>query len=313
MEQQQLNNQNASAVWMVRPALFGFNAETAASNSFQHDLNTEIQALALAEFDRVVEVLRSKAIDVFITQSTDALAPDAIFPNNWFSTHSNGLLVLYPMMALNRRRERISELLAEVGRRFSIHQTVDLSYFEPADRFLEGTGSIVFDHEYKIAYAVLSPRTDAVVLNELCNLVGYTPFLFHSFDSTGAPVYHTNVVMHIGKEYAVICADSIPDPAERAGVMELLSKCGKEVISISQDQMENFCGNMLQLKNAAGKLFTICSGTAYNSFTEMQRKQIEKFSELLVVDIPIIERVGGGGVRCMLAEIFLPPIAASIQ
>lgn len=296
----------ASSVLMVRPANFGFNPETSASNSFQQQEYIEnINEIVLGEFDRVVEQLKSNGIDVLVSQSNDPLAPDCIFPNNCFSTHSPNKLTVYPMLAANRRRERMGNLLVDLKDHYEVENVIDFSSFEVDNLFLEGTGSIVFDHAQKIAFAVRSPRTHEKVLNQLCEKLGYTPFLFACVDTGQQPIYHTNVVMNIGVDYVVYYPDGITDATVRERMLQLFHKSGLHVISLTWNQVQHFCGNMLQLQNKVGELFTICSTSAFKFLLEEQKGLISKRSNFLVVDIPMIEKIGGGGIRCMLAEVFL--------
>ena len=296
----------AETVLMVRPASFGFNPETAASNSFQNDLDSiDVLNVVLAEFDHVVNQLREAEIDVLVFHANDLTTPDAIFPNNWISTHPEGLIVLYPLLAENRRRERNLKVIDLLKSTFDVLEVFELSKYEIESLFLEGTGSVVFDHQHKIAYAVRSPRTDEKVLIKLCEKLNYEPFLFTCLDNSGGPVYHTNVVMHVAEHYVVICGDGIKDHSERLALEERIRKTGKAVIFISGEQMNSFCGNMLQLRNRKGELLTICSATAMNNLTNDQKALISTHSHFVVVDIPMIEKIGGGGVRCLLAEVFL--------
>ncbi len=306
-----LLSQQASIVMMVRPAFFGFNPETAASNAFQQERKGAIadglHEQALREFDLVRERLVAAEINVQVFQNSDVQTPDAIFPNNWFSTHHDGTLVLYPMLAPNRRRERNSGLEQYMDEYYKINRKLDLSHWEEQSKFLEGTGSIVFDHACKMAYAVSSPRTNSEVLHALCKELNYDYHTFHCNDVFGNPVYHTNVVMHIGENYIMYCEEGIPSEVERKNLKECLFSSGRALLTFSLEQMNAFCGNMLQIKNRDGRLITVCSRTAYDSLEEKQLEQMQEHTEFLIVDIPVIENVGGGGVRCMLAEIFLEP------
>ncbi|MBK7887763.1 MAG: amidinotransferase [Bacteroidetes bacterium] len=306
-----LLSQQASIVMMVRPAFFGFNPETAASNAFQQErkgaIADSLHEQALREFDLVREKLVVAGINVHVFQNADVDTPDAIFPNNWFSTHHDGTLVLYPMLALNRRRERSSGLEQYLEGAFKINRKLDLTSWEEQSKFLEGTGSIVFDHACKMAYAVSSPRTNLEVLHALCIELNYDYHSFHCNDAIGNPVYHTNVVMHIGENYIMYCEEGIPSEEERSRLKISFSDSGRTLLTLSLAQMNSFCGNMLQIKNRDGRLFTVCSRTAYDSLEEKQLEQMQEHTEFLIVDIPVIENVGGGGVRCMLAEIFLEP------
>lgn len=298
----------ASSVLMVRPAHFGFNPETSGSNSFQHPESIENSSeIALAEFDKVVEQLRAKGINVLVSHSDDPLAPDCIFPNNCFSTHSPNRMIVYPIMAANRQRERKGNLLVDIKDHFKVEEVIDLSSFEIENLFLEGTGSIVFDHPQKMAYAVRSPRTHVKVLNQLCEKLNYTPFLFSCVDADHQPIYHTNVVLNMGLDYVVYYPDGMTDANERERMLQLFQMGGLNIISLTWNQVQHFCGNMLQLQNKEGELFTVCSTSAYQFLSDEQKGLISKRSDFLVVDIRMIEKIGGGGIRCMLAEVFLKP------
>ncbi|MFN0188860.1 MAG: citrulline utilization hydrolase CtlX [Bacteroidia bacterium] len=302
------HNHIAHSVLMVRPAQFGFNPETSYSNSFQHKLEVEsVSETALVEFDEVVNQLRNVGIEVLVSQSDDVLAPDCIFPNNCFSTHEKNKLFIYPMMAANRQRERNGNLLVDLKNNFKVDEIEDYSKYEKQLLYLEGTGSIVFDHLQKMAYSIRSPRTNEVVLHEVCSALNYTPFLFTCLDAHQQPIYHTNVIMNMGLGYVVYYADGIMDPLEKERLLQTFKKSNLEAIALSWNQVQNFCGNMLQLQNKEGKLFTICSTSAYQNLTLEQKGLISKRSNFLVVDIRMIEKIGGGGIRCMLAEVFLSP------
>ena len=298
----------AHSVLMVRPAQFGFNAETSSSNSFQNKIEDEsVSEVALKEFDGVVEQLRNVGIDVLVSQSDDLLAPDCIFPNNCFSTHEQNKLFIYPMMAANRQRERNGNMLVDLTNNFEVNEIQDYSKYEEEFLYLEGTGSIVFDHLQKIAFAIRSPRTDEVVFIAVCYALNYTPFFFTCMDAYQQPIYHTNVIMNMGLGYVLYYEDGIIDSLEKSKLLQFFKEGNLEAISISWNQVQHFCGNMLQLQNKEGKLFTICSTSAYQNLTIEQKGLISKRSNFLVVDIPMIEKIGGGSIRCMLAEVFLRP------
>jgi hypothetical protein len=304
---------------MVRPASFGFNQETAASNAFQHapegaaavpgaDESSAIQSLALREFDRLAAALERSGVMVIIAQDTrEPDKPDAIFPNNWVSFHADGTVVLYPMLAPNRRVERREEVLGEVlgAGRFRTTRTVDLSPRETRGQYLEGTGSLVLDREHHVAYANISARTDLDVLGDFAQQLDYDVVTFESTDGAGRSVYHTNVMMAIGTGFAVLCAESITDRDRRAAVRSTLEANGREIIEIGFAQMQAFAGNLLELAPADSKLIAL-STTAWASLEPVQRRALERHGLIVAADIPVIERYGGGGVRCMLAEIHLP-------
>jgi len=293
--------QTASAIFMVRPAFFGFNPETGATNSFQTLVENDLTAVARAEFDRAVSALEREGVQVFVFDSGDEGAPDAIFPNNWFSLLHDGTLILYPMQPESRRRERSNEAVSFLETTFRPLARMDMSVYEHQGLFLEGTGSVVFDHRNRIAYAVESARTHRLVLEDLCRRIGYEPFMFHAIDQSGQPVYHTNVVMNIASGYAMLCAEAVSDIREREMLSESLRKSGRELVLLSMEQMNRFCGNILQVRDHNGRELTVCSSTAYRALLPHQILQI---SPLLVVDVPTIEQAGGGGIRCMMAEIF---------
>ena len=293
--------QSASAIFMVRPAFFGFNPETGATNAFQTVTEPDLTAAARAEFDGAVESLEKEGVKIFVFDSSDAGAPDAIFPNNWFTLLHDGNLILYPMQPESRRRERSREAISFIETTFNPRTRLDLTGYEQEGLFLEGTGSVVFDHHNRIAYAVESARTHRQVLEDLCKRIGYEPFLFHAFDHSGQPVYHTNVVMNIASGYAMLCDEAVSDIREREMLLESLRRSGRELVLITMVQMNHFCGNILQVRDEAGRELTVCSSTAHRALLPDQIRQI---SPLLVVDVSIIEQAGGGGIRCMMAEIF---------
>jgi len=295
-------------VLMVRPAAFGYNSETAESNAFQNQValsRNEILHRALFEFDGAVEILRVAGVEVFVAQDTPfPEKPDAVFPNNWISFHSNGELILYPMEARNRRCERRLELVVELQQRLNFSQVFDLSSFEEKSLFLEGTGSVVFDHENKKAYAAISSRTNEVVLNKLCAHLKYNPIIFHAEDELGQAIYHTNVIMCVGTNFVVICFEAIVMESERLHVLESIQNSGKEVLDISMHQLKNFAGNMLVLKNGEEEPLLALSATAKESLNQDQLNFLSERTRLVVLPIETIETIGGGSARCMLAEIF---------
>ncbi len=295
-------------VLMVRPAAFGYNNETAESNAFQNQVTLskeEILQNALIEFDGAVEILRDAGVEVFVAQDTPfPEKPDAVFPNNWISFHSNGELILYPMEARNRRCERRLELVVELQQKLNFSRVFDLSYFEEKSLFLEGTGSVVFDHENKIAYAAISSRTNEEVLNELCAHLNYNPVLFHAEDEWGQAIYHTNVIMCVGTDFVVLCLEAITIESERLVVLESIRNSGKKVLDISMNQLKNFAGNMLVLKNRKEEPLLVLSATAKESLSQNQLNFLSERIRLVVLPIETIETIGGGSARCMLAEIF---------
>ena len=304
--------QTTDTVLMIEPIAFGFNEETAKNNYFQNEQKGfDIQFKALSEFKMFVEKLRSKGINVITIKDTlDPHTPDSIFPNNWVSFHKDGKVVLYPMFASNRRVERrddIIEIIKEQG--FEVAEIDDWSFPETQGHYLEGTGSMIFDHDNKIAYGSVSLRLDENLFREFCDKYGFTPVVFHSFQTVGEerlPIYHTNVMMCVADKFVVICLDCIDDELERNKVIETIKNSGKEIIEISEDQMHQFAGNMLQVQNKEGRKFLIMSETAYKSLEQDQISAIEKYCEIIYSDLNTIEVNGGGSARCMLAEVFLP-------
>lgn len=302
--------QTTNHILLVRPASFGYNEETAVSNAFQSVTNASAeatQAAVLNEFETFRQTLANKGIDVWVVEDTPTPAkPDAIFPNNWGSFHEDGRVVLYPMCAPNRRLERREDILKMLEEHFEIKEVLDLSAAEEKGHFLEGTGSIVFDHLERKAYACLSPRTDQNLFVELCQELDYQPIYFNACDTSGQAIYHTNVMMAIGKACAVICLESITNEQERRQVVEALTKGGKTIVEISFEQMNAFAGNMLSLKTENGNDLMVLSQTAYDSLTVVQKTLIEASCELLPLHVNTIQSIGGGSVRCMITEIFLP-------
>jgi len=296
-------------ILMVRPYQFYFNQQTAANNFFQSNINIEnANELAIAEFDAMVEKLRAHQIKVNVVQDTkDPSTPDSIFPNNWVSTHTNGTLCLYPMYAENRRAERKSSVIEFLQSNYKIENTLDLTDLEKEGIFLEGTGSMVLDHQNKIAYGCLSERLDKNAFNEWCDKMQFKPITFKAVDDKAQPIYHTNVLMCMGNQFVVICLDSIPNEQERQMLLDSFARTNKEVIEISQDQLNHFAGNMLQVFDITEKPHLIMSEQAYKSLHTAQLKSLEKYNPLLPISIPTIEALGGGSTRCMMAEIYLSP------
>ena len=292
---------------MVRPACFGYNPESANYNTYQkksEEKENDIHINALAEFDTMVAILRDKGIKVTVVQ--DQLVPnkpDAIFPNNWMSTHHDGTLVLYPMMAANRRLERLNGVVELISEKFKIARTIDFSSSEQKGRFLEGTGSIVFDHMHRVAYACRSQRMDESLLKRVCGQLDYEPLVFDAVDVDGLPIYHTNVLMAIGSGFVIVCSDSIVHHKNK--VLETLAKTDRKIIDITYTQMLQFAGNMLELVDSDNQKLLILSASAYGALTERQKATISERMALVPINISTIEKHGGGSVRCMMAEIFL--------
>lgn len=312
MAQYILDMQTTDTVLMIEPVAFGYNAQTAENNYFQVNSQTDsTQEKAKAEFWGFVQKLREKKINVITVQDTlEPHTPDSIFPNNWVSFGADGKVFLYPMFAPNRRDERRMDIIESVKNAgFSIETILDISHTEQENKFLEGTGSMIFDHENKIAYGSVSLRLDENLFRNFCDEIGYKPIVFHSFQTAGnerLPIYHTNVMMCVADAFAVICLDCIDDIKEREEVKNTLVSSGKTIVEITEAQMQQFAGNMLQLHNEEGKTFLVMSQTAYNSLAKEQIAEIERFSEIIYADLNTIETNGGGSARCMLAEVFLP-------
>ena len=301
-----MSSQTTSKVFMVKPVCFGFNEQTAENNAFQKEgFNQGAQEKALKESNDFVSLLRENGIEVVIAEDTlEPKTPDSIFPNNWFSTHSEGKLVLYPMFAPNRRAERKDVFLEEIKKNFDCKKIVDLTKWENEGKFLEGTGSMVLDRVAKVAYACKSPRTCEEVFNDFCKQLEFTPLLFNAVDKNDKMIYHTNVLMCIGSTFAVVCTDSIKDKEECKKVVKSLEKSGKKVVKITFDQMEHFAGNMLEVKNKEGKRFLIMSQTAFDCLTDEQKDYLGKECTILHPKIECVEVNGGGSARCMMAELF---------
>lgn len=302
--------QTASSILMVRPACFGYNAETSINNVFQqNDKNissSSVSTKAVEEFDGAVKLLKDKSIDVTVIQdSKEPPKPDAVFPNNWFCTLPDGTLAVFPMFAENRRIEKSDAILHGISNEFEVRGVEDWSEYEADNFFLEGTGSMIFDHENKIAYACISERTHRHLFEKFAVNHGYTPIAFIAKDANDVPIYHTNVMMHIGDTYAVVCLDSITNKTERIFISETLEQTEHEVIAISSEQVNHFAGNMIQVKNNDGEKYTVLSRSAFNCLTDGQKSILSVHTNLLPVDIDTIERIGGGSARCMIAEIFL--------
>jgi len=301
---------------LVRPASFGWNPETAGSNRFQAAAPGagESAGAAVAEFDALVAALVAAGVSVHaFADRAEPPCPDAVFPNNWVSLHADGTVVLYPMLAPSRRRERRLDLLVDLERRggYRVERLLDLTHHELRGHFLEGTGSVVFDHVTRTAYACRSPRTDTEVLEDLCAEIGYEAVAFDAADTAGVPVYHTNVMLSIGSGYALVCAEAVP-MQQREALLERLSASGRRVLAIDKAQMAAFAGNVLELQGAGGTRVLAGSCRALDSLLPVQREALTACVDRVVaVPVPTLEEFGGGSVRCMLAEIFLPqPVQA---
>ncbi len=307
--------QTTNSILMIRPVAFRMNEQTAVNNYYQKVLDglspETVNAKAQQEFDTFVTKLRKVGVNVTVVEDTlEPNTPDSIFPNNWISFHESGDVALYPMFAENRRAERredILDILEDEG--FKINQIVDYTSAEEDDVFLEGTGSLLLDRENGKAYCALSPRADEEVMIEFCEDFELTPVIFEAFQTVNGErklIYHTNVMMCLGDTFAVICADCIDDKKERKMVLDSLRGDDKEIILISEDQVNNFAGNMLEVKGKNDERFLVMSESAYKSLTKKQIAQLEAHVEIIHSSLDTIEACGGGSARCMMAEIFLP-------
>ena len=303
------DRQCADAVLLIRPARFGANPETAASNRFQQGgAQPDAPLAARREFEGLAATLEGAGVAVYIADDNPEPArPDACFPNNWVTFHDDGSVALYPLLAASRRAERREEpiaLLQDAG--FRVSRTIDLTHWEERGEFLEGTGSLVLDRCHRIAYACWSPRTTPAALLDFATRLGYRVVSFDAQGPGGQAIYHTNVMMAIGEGFAVVCADAIPDPARRAAVAESLAGTGHEPIGISVAAMNGFAGNLLALKSTGGEPLIAMSAAAWECLAPGARRALERHGRIVSVPIPTIERHGGGSVRCMIAEVFLP-------
>ncbi|MES2779376.1 MAG: arginine deiminase-related protein [Bacteroidota bacterium] len=298
--------QNTHHIMMIRPVRFTFNEQTAESNSFQqaNAQSEDTQTKALQEFDSFVDILRKNGVQVWVVDDTDEPhTPDSIFPNNWISMHEDSRIALYPMQAENRRLERRSDIAHHLAEVFAMQDIVDYTASETEELFLEGTGSMVLDRDKKICYACLSPRTHPSLLERFCADFGYRLISFTAIDKRGKLIYHTNVIMCVGKQFMVVCFDCIPNEAERRIIR---SSTTKTIIEISFEQLEHFAGNMLEVINEKSEHLLVMSEQAYKSLTVSQIAQLEFFAKIVTAPLYTIEANGGGSARCMMAEIFLP-------
>jgi len=303
--------QITNTVLMVRPAGFGYNEETAASNHFQSTDgkgDSEIHEIALKEFDEVVKTLRAHDIDVLVVDDTKTPhTPDAIFPNNWLSTHENKVLITYAMRSPIRREELRDDVLRKLEDLYGYKKEYNFQHYIIEDGLaLEGTGSMILDRENRIVYACLSSRTSIQLLAKFGILMNFKTVYFYATDSNDLPIYHTNVMMALGEELAIICLESIADEDERKKVEKQLKNTNKQIVEISLEQVNQFAGNMLEVRSNNMSRFMIMSNTAKKALTADQINSIEASSQIISVDIPVIEQYGGGSVRCMLAEVFKP-------
>lgn len=304
--------QSTAHLMMIRPVNFAYNAETAGSNDFQNsEFMTQpegsVPDLAQEEFNLMVSQMENTGMDLHIFDDNDEVSrPDAVFSNNWVSFHQSGKVVLYPMMAENRRAERRPDIIEALKNEYKIEEVIDLTYFEKEGKFLEGTGSMVFDRRYKIAYACISPRTHPEVLEAFSEAMGYEIISFSASDENDKPIYHTNVIMCIGDIFAVVCLEAIKDPDERQLVRSVLEETNKYIVEITLDQVRHFAGNMLMVRNIKQDKFLIMSTQAHESLSAKQREILNDYARILHTDLSVIEGNGGGSARCMLTEIHLP-------
>ena len=308
--------QSTNTILMIRPNNFRMNEQTAINNYFQEEIdlkNAEINAKAQEEFDAFVEKLRAVGVNVIVENDDVTLdTPDSIFPNNWVSFHENGDVALYPMFAENRRRERREEVINRLEKEgFTINNIVDYTSAEDEGVFLEGTGSLLLDRVNRKAYCALSPRADESLFIEFCEDFEFTPVVFtanQTVEGKRLPIYHTNVMMCLAETFAVICLDTIDDKKERKNVVKHLEQDGKQIIKITEAQMHQFAGNMLQVRSEDDKLYLVMSQSAHDSLTTEQIKKIEAHCPIVSSSLETIETCGGGSARCMMAEVFLPKV-----
>ncbi|WP_425391044.1 citrulline utilization hydrolase CtlX [Ekhidna sp.] len=309
-----MSKQVTNHIMMIRPVAFFMNEQTAVNNYYQKNEEgvslEDIQNQALEQFDAFVEKLRAEGVEVTVFDDTaEPATPDSIFPNNWISFHQDGAVRLYPMYAENRRLERREDIIASLKQSFKIEDVVSFTDWEAKGAYLEGTGSLLLDRQNKIAYAAVSERTMPDVLEDFCDEAGYDAVTFHamqSVDGKRLPIYHTNVMMCLGEEFAVVCLDSIDDLEERENLVESLEETDKEIIEITEAQKEQFAGNMLQVLGQDDQRLIVMSSAAFNSLSDEQKAQLAKHGKLVHSDIHTIEKLGGGSARCMMAEIFNP-------
>lgn len=307
-------SQITDTLMMIRPVAFHRNEQTAVNNYYQKHLaglsNTDIQQRALEEFDAFVNRLQEAGVEVLVIGDTPKPEkPDSIFPNNWISMHEDGSVILYPMFAPNRRVERREDILEQLTGQFQVQTISELTEWEAQGKFLEGTGSLILDRLHRVAYAAISERTHPEVLHAFGVQYGYDVVSFHAFQSVNGqrlPIYHTNVMMCLGEQFAVLCAQSVDDERERQQLIRALEQSGREVIQITEAQKEHFAGNMLQVKNNKGNRLIVMSSAAHSVLTETQVEALGRHGRLLHSSLDTIEALGGGSARCMMAEVFLP-------
>lgn len=309
--------QITDTILMVRPRNFGYDPETASNNAFQVNdpalSKSEIADKARQEFDQFVEKLRSAGIQIIVVEDTeDPRKPDAVFPNNWFTTHENGSIITYPLCPPNRRQERREDIIQLLIDQYNVRKRIQLEHLEKRGLFLEGTGSMILDRKNQVVYACRSARTDESVLDDFIEITGYEPHMFNATDQDNFPIYHTNVMMAVGETFVIIVLDSVRSLLEREELLLSFDNTHKEVIELSMEQMMSFAGNMLQVKNVSGESFLVMSSQAYECLRPDQIARIEAHTQILHSPIPTIEKYGGGSARCMMAEIFLPSLVNSL-
>ncbi|GAB5522129.1 MAG: arginine deiminase-related protein [Roseivirga sp.] len=303
-----MSKQAAKTIMMMRPKHFGYDPASAETNAFQvkegYENTNAIQQAALKEFDNAVATLKAAGVNVLVVEDSDSpVKPNAVFPNNWVSFHRDSKVVLYPMLAENRRDERRPEIFDQLKEQgVNIDQFIDLTHYEEENKFLESTGSVIFDYPCEIAYACVSARTHPEVLDKFSEIMGFEPVVFEALDKDGMEIYHTNVMMCLADDYVVICAESIRED-QRKNVLDALEKTGHEVVPITFDQMYHFAGNMLEVENEAGQSILIMSEAAMHSLDLDQKERLSQYSRLLSVPIPTIEKYGGGSIRCMMCRV----------
>ncbi|WP_020569830.1 citrulline utilization hydrolase CtlX [Neolewinella persica] len=303
-----MHKQTTNHLLMVRPEDFAIGSPTHLDNHFQSiappEKQRDIAAAAIKEFDAYVETLRSAGLKITVMEDQKGIStPDSVFPNNWFSTHEDGLYVTYPMYWPQRRVERRDDVLEILDKDHLINRTLALEHWESEGRFLEGTGSLVLDRQNRIAYACFSERATKEAIGDWCDAMDYKPLTFNAFDQRGGVIYHTNVMLAIGNEVALVCLDAVTDPGEKTKLTESLFLTGKRIIGLSQDQVDNFGGNALEVQTPDGPAW-VMSSTAYNALDPAQREALG--APIIHAPLPVIEKYGGGSARCMISEIFLP-------
>jgi hypothetical protein len=309
MTQTAVRAQSTNSVLMIRPSRFYPNPQTAADNAFQGNADRDLDALTLMarkEFDGAVQTLCAAGVSVHVFEDTaEPEKPDAVFPNNWISTHHDGRIALFPMYSALRRRERRQDIVEELRNHYRVTEVIDYSAFEDEGCCLEGTGSLVLDHRNKIAYVSLSNRSNPKVIQRFADDFGYEPVIFTSIGSDGQPIYHTNVMMCIGTAFVMVALEMIPNRAERQQVRARLEKTGKEIVELSADQIADFAGNAIELHNQDGEKLLVLSTRAARALTKDHQKRLSRYAGLVPLELPTIE-LGGGSARCMIATIHLP-------